>query len=93
MTDIVEDGKFVELTYKVTDAKTDLVHCLSEWPREVLCELAVFSVIRVRDEITPKDLGDPFDFFIGFEDNTHAFGLSILVVTAAKGRDGFPCGL
>lgn len=32
MTDIVEDGKFVELTYKVTDAKTDLLLTSVEFP-------------------------------------------------------------
>jgi len=32
MTDIIEDGKFVELTYKVIDAKTEMVLTSVEFP-------------------------------------------------------------
>ena len=61
MTDIVEDGKFVELTYKVTDAKTDLVLTTVEFPLGYIHGHTEILAPFVHRQLEGKKAGDVID--------------------------------
>jgi len=72
MTDIVQDGKLVELTYQVSDAKTELVLTNVEFPLGYIHGQTEILAPFVHRQLEGKKAGDVIE--VPIELSGHAYG-------------------